>query len=135
MYQEAIDNQIEAQEKLLDLYKSKLEKEQESLQESLDKRKEMYEKYFDAIDNEESDEDFEEQQAKLQRAIATLATASDAASLAKRKELEKELDSLEEEQLSTERERRRENVMASLDNESEMVDEYYEELLEDNRKL
>ena len=49
--------------------------------------------------------------------------------------LQQQLEELEEEQLSAERERRRENVMATLDNESEIVDEYYDNLLEDNRRL
>lgn len=134
-FDDYMQKQLEIQETLLDAYRNQLEKEQESLQESLDKRKEMYEKYFDAIEEEESDENFEEQQAKLQRAIAALSSASDATSLAKRKELEQQLEELEDEQLSTERERRREAVMANLDNESEMVDDYYEKMLEDNRKL
>ena len=133
--QEYYDNLIDAQNRLIDYYKNKLQEEQEELQKSLDKRKEMYEKYYDSLEEQESDEDFEEQQAKLQRAIASLATASDGASLAKRKELQKQLEELEEEQLSAERERRRENVMATLDNESEIVDEYYDNLLEDNRRL
>lgn len=133
--QEYYDNLIDAQNQLLDYYKNKLQEEQEELQKSLDKRKEMYEKYYDSLEEQESDEDFEEQQAKLQRAIASLATASDGTSLAKRKELQQQLEELEEEQLSAERERRRENVMATLDNESEIVDEYYDNLLEDNRRL
>ena len=132
---EAVEQQIDAQNKLIDFYKNKLEQEQEALQESLDKRKEMYEKYFDALEEEQSDESFEDQQAKLQRAIASLASASDASSLAKMKELQEELDDLEKEQLSTERERRREAVMASLDNESEMVEDHYEKILSDNRQL
>ena len=51
------------------------------------------------------------------------------------KELQQQLEELEEEQLSTERERRRENVMATLDNESEIVDEYYNDLLEDKDRM
>lgn len=133
--QEYYDNLIDAQNRLIDYYKNKLQEEQEELQKSLDKRKEMYEKYYDSLEEQESDEDFEEQQAKLQRAIASLAAASDGTSLAKSKELQKQLEELEEEQLSAERERRRENVMATLDNESEIVDEYYDNLLEDNRRL
>jgi hypothetical protein len=135
LYEEVLDNQLQAQETLLDLYKKRLETEQEELQNSLDERKKLYEKYFDALDEESSDEDFEDKQAKLQRAIASLASASDASSLAKMKELQSELEDLENDQLATERERRRENVMATLDNETEMVDDYYEKLLEDNRRL
>lgn len=125
----------DAQQEMIDLYKNKLEEEQEALQDSLDKRKEMYEKYFDSLEEEDSDTDFASEQSKLQRAIASLASASDGASLARMKELQQELADLEEEQLEAERERRRENVMTNLDNESELVDQHYEDLLEDNRRL
>ena len=86
------ETQIDQQSQLLDAYKNKLEDEQEALQESLDKRKEMYEKYFDALDEEESDENFEEEQARLQRAIASLSTATDATSLTKLKEYQDKIN-------------------------------------------
>ena len=50
------ETQIDQQSQVLDAYKTQLESEQESLQNSLDKRKEMYEKYFDSLEEEESDE-------------------------------------------------------------------------------
>lgn len=117
------------------MYKAKLEKEQESLQESLDKRKEMYEKYFDSLDEEESDATFEEEQARLQRAIAALSSSTDATSLTKLKEYQEQLQELEDEQLQTERDRRRDATMEGLDNQSEAIDQYYEDRLENEQAL
>ena len=138
MSEDAIDyyeTQIDQQSQLLDAYKNKLENEQEALQESLDKRKEMYEKYFNALNNEAEDENFEEEQARLQRAIASLSTATDATSLTKLKEYQEQLQDLEDEQRQTERDRRREATMEGLDNQSEAVDQYYEDRLENEQVL
>ena len=117
------------------MYKAKLEKEQEDLQESLDKRRAMYEKYFDSLEEEESDATFEEEQARLQRAIAALSTATDATSLTKLKEYQEQLQQLEDEQLQTERDRRRDATMESFDNQSEAIDQYYEDRLENEQAL
>lgn len=117
------------------MYKSKLEDEQEALQDSLDKRRDMYEKYFDALDEQESDESFEEQQARLQKAISSLSTATDATSLSKLKEYQKQLQELEDEQRQTERDRRRDAVSETLDNQSEAIDQYYEDRLENEQAL
>lgn len=127
--------QIDAQSELLEAYKSKLEGEQEALQNSLDKRRDMYEKYFDALDEQESDETFEEEQARLQRAIASLSTATDATSLTKLKEYQEQLKDLEDTQLQTERDRRRDAVSETLDNQSEAIDQYYEDRLENEQAL
>lgn len=129
------ETQIDQQSQVLDAYKTQLESEQESLQNSLDKRKEMYEKYFDSLEEEESDETFEEEQARLQRAIASLSTSTDATSLKKLKEYQQELADLEDEQRSTERERRRETVMDAMDNQSEALDQYYEDRLTNEQAL
>jgi hypothetical protein len=127
--------QIDQQTELIEIYKSKLESEQEALQDSLDKRKEMYDKYFDSLEDRESDETFEEEQARLQRAIASLSTSTDATSLQKLKEYQQELADLESDQRQTERDRRREAVTDSLDNQSEALDQYYEDRLSNEQAL
>ena len=133
--QQYFEDQIDKQNELLDAYKSKLEGEQEALQESLDKRRDMYEKYFDALDEQDSDESFEDQQARLQRAIAALSTATDATSLSKLKDYQQQLADLEDEQRQTERDRRRDAVSETLDNQSEAIDQYYEERLANEQAL
>lgn len=133
--QQYFEDQIDKQNELLDAYKSKLENEQEALQESLDKRRDMYEKYFNALDEEDSDESFEEQQARLQRAIASLSTATDATSLSKLKDYQQQLNDLEDEQRQTERDRRRDAIDETFDNQSEAIDQYYEDRLENEQAL
>jgi hypothetical protein len=95
----------------------------------------MYEKYFDALDEESSDTDFASEQARLQQAIAALSTATDAASLNLRKQYQEELDELEKEQLSTERDRRREATLEMFDNTSEQIDQYYDDRLDNEQAL
>lgn len=132
---EYIEGMQETQDTLLDAYKAQLEEEQEAVQESLDKRKDLYDKYFDSLDEEDEDEDFETKQARLQNAIAKLSGATDATSLSKLKEYQEELADLESDQRQTERDRRRDAVSEMLDNQSEMLDQYYEDRLENEKVL
>ena len=125
----------EAQEELVKSYKSILQAEQEALKNSLDKRKELYEKYFDTIDRESEEEDFKEEQRRLQNAIANLSTATDANSLSKLKEYQEELMDLEKDFLDTQTEKQREDLLTTLDNQSESLDQYYEERLNNEKAL
>ena len=129
------ETQIDSQSQLIEAYRSQLEEEQEALQNSLDKRREMYEKYFDSLDNEAEDENFEEEQARLQRAISALSSATDATSLEKLKEYQESLRELEEDHLQTERDRRRDATMESFDNQSESIDQYYEDRMDNEQQL
>lgn len=134
-YENELNAQIETQKEILDYYKQQLESEQEALQKSLDKRREMYEKYFDAIDQEDNTEDFESEQARLQRAIAALSSATDANSLQKMKEYQEELADLEQSRLQEERELRKEATLANLDNEETTMEQYYEDRMANEQKL
>lgn len=132
---DSVEKQIEIQNKAIDVYKEKLEEEKEALQESLDKRKEAYEKYFDDLEDANEEESFEDQQKRLQQAIAALSTASDANSLAKLKEYQEQLQELEDEKNKSDREKRREAVMDNIDNQSEATEQYYDERLKNEQKL
>ena len=125
----------ELQSQIVDYYKSSLELEQDALQSSLDERKKMYEKYFDAIDQEDEEEDFSKRQAQLQRAIASLSSATDSNSLTKLKEYQEELSELEKDYFDNQKETQRENMMAALDNQSESMDQYYEKRLSNEKEL
>lgn len=127
--------QIEIQNKALDVYKEKLEAEKEALQESLDKRRDMYNKYFDLLDEHADDEDFATQQGRLRSALAALSTASDATSLELRRQYQEELKELEKEQLQTERDRRRDSTETTFDNMEEQMEQYYEDRLNNEQQL
>jgi hypothetical protein len=133
--EEVQKRRLEIQQQAVNAYKEKLESEKDALQKSLDERKKAYEKYFNDLDNENSDEDFSERQMQLQRAIAALSSSTDANSLALRKEYEEELRDLEKDQLQNERDRRRDATMTALDNSSESLTQYYDERLKNEQKL
>ena len=123
------------QEEMVDLYKETLENERDALKKSLDSRKELYEQYFDAIDRESEEDDYETRRSQLQRAISSLSTATDANSLEKLKEYQTELASLEDEYLQEMRETQRDNLLTSIDNQTESIDQYYEERLANEKAL
>lgn len=127
--------QIEIQNKALDVYKEKLEAEKEALQKSLDKRRDMYNKYFDLLDERADDEDFATKQGRLRSALAALSTASDATSLELRRQYQEELNELEKEQSQAERDRRREATETTFDNMEEQMEQYYEDRLNNEQQL
>lgn len=140
-YQDVIQEAIEAQEELAQASKdqalaiqeqaiaamqARLDAEYEATQQSLEKRQELYEKYFDELEQEESTEDYENDRQALLNKIAALSTATDSASLAKLKEAQEALAELDEEQLQSERDLRREAVEENFEKQGEDLDAAYE---------
>lgn len=85
--------------------------------EELEKRKEALQAYFDEIDAVQEEEDRATQHSSLVNQIAALTGALDGTSKSKIKELQQELNSLKEEELQAQKERQREALLASIDNE------------------
>lgn len=127
--------QIDYQDQIIEALKSKLQEEQDAIQNSLDKRKDMYDKYFESLQEEEDDADFEDEQARLQKAIISLSGATDATSLSKLKEYQQQLDDLEKEQRQTERDRRKDALDTYLDNQEEKMNQYYEDRINNEQEL
>jgi TP901 family phage tail tape measure protein len=123
------DAQVEIQEQALAAMQARLDAEYEATKESLDKRRELYSKYFDALDEESEEEDYENDRQKLLNKIAALSTATDGESLAKLKEAQEELNSLDDEHAQSERDARREAVEASFDSQEEGLDAAYDEAM------
>lgn len=135
LQQQAVDDAIANQEFYLEHMKSAYEKEAEALKESLDERKEMYDKYFDALEGEEETQDYEKEHQTLINRIAKLSTATDSKSLKQLKEAQQELGELNKEYNSSQREQRREAVSTRLDEASENIDKKLEEILADGNEL
>lgn len=133
--QAMIDDALEAQDYFIEMYKSKLEKENEALQESLDKRAEAYEKYFDSLEDKEESADYETERQKLINRIASLSTATDSASLTKLKEAQQELADLNKDRATSQRELRREAVAERFEEQKEAAEKKLEETLADGNKL
>ena len=135
VYQADLKLRLEQEDKQLELYKDYLEKQKDALTESLDERKEAYQKYFDTINQEAEDQDYEENAAILMANLSKLSSSTDAGSRQQAKELEQQLQELEKERLETLRERAQEAVLNNLDNEVSQINDKFDKLLENNAAL
>lgn len=123
--------QVEIQNQALDAMKARLDAEYEATQKSLEKRQELYSKYFDALDAEAEEEDYENDRQKLLNKIASLSTATDSESLAQLKEAQAELQELDKEHAQSERDERRTAVEESFEKQGEDLDAAYESAMAD----
>lgn len=135
LFKASLEVRLEQEQAQLDEYRSYLEDQQEALEESLEKRKEAYEKYFDAINQEEEDEDYEEQADLLISNLSKLGSSSNASAINQSKELEQQLEELEEERLKELRERAQEAILENMDDQLEEISEKFDQLLESNQAL
>jgi hypothetical protein len=125
------ERQIDIQNQAIAAMQARLDAEYEATQKSLDKRRDLYNKYFDELDAEAETEDYENDRQALLNKIASLSTATDSDSLAKLKEAQEALADLDDEQLQSERDMRREAVEESFDQQGEQLDAAYESAMSD----
>ena len=135
IFRASLQDRLDLENKQLELYKEHLKKEQDALTQSLNKRKDAYEKYFNTINQEVEDEEYYDQADKLTANLSKLAASTDAASIAKTKELEQELEDLEKERLQTLRERAQEQVLSNIDDEINQISEKFDHLLETDAEI
>jgi chromosome segregation ATPase len=134
LFSASLETRKAQQDKQLAMYKKTLEKEKDALTKSLEDRKEAYQKYFDTINQAQEDEDYEEKFNTLAENITKL-NGSNAATEAKRMELEKQMVELEKERLETLRQRGQEQVISNIENEVEEIKNKFDELLQSNDAL
>ena len=135
LFKASVKIRLEQEQKQLDEYKKMKEKERDALVESLEKRKEAYEKYFEEIADKEEDEDFEDESNRLISNISKIASSSDAESKKQTLELEQELRELEEQRIEALKERAREAILENMDDQVEDINKKFDELLENNKAL
>ena len=135
LFKASLEIRLEQEEKQLEEFKKLKEEEQKAQVDALEKRKEAYEKYFEAINQEEEDEEYEEQANLLVSNLSKLGSSTNASAVQQTKELEKQLEELEEERLKELRDRAQEAVLENMDKEVEEINEKFDELLENNRAL
>jgi hypothetical protein len=133
--QNSIDNIIKMQNEQIKQYKDMLNKEKKDTIDSLNARKEAYQKYFDAINKEYKEEDFEKEKARIQSQLIKLGAASDAESLKKVADLQKQLAQIEGDKAKADRDEAQKAVLESIDEEIKRTNEYYDQILNDNRLM
>lgn len=95
----------------------------EELIDQLESRREAYEDYFDELDRIQEEEEYEQSRDSILQQLQALTGGSDAASKQKIKELQEELNSLNEEQLQSQTEAQRDTLLAKMDEEIEQQNE------------
>lgn len=134
-YRASLEERLKQEEAAIERYKNLLEKQQEALVKSLEKKKDAYQKYFDAINEQAEDEEYEEQASRIIENISKLSATSNADASKMRKELSQELQQLEEERLKTLRERAQEQVIQNIEEELKKIQDKFDELIKSNKDL
>ena len=135
LFKASLEVRLEQEKEQLDEYRSYLEEQQEALEDSLNKRKEAYEKYFDNVEEQEADEDYEEQADLLINNLSKISSTSNASAQQQTKELEQQLKELEEERLKELRERAQEQILSNMDDELSEISEKFDKLLDNSQAL
>ena len=96
----------------------------EELIEQLEARQEAYEQYFEDLDAMQEEQEQEETRDSIIQQLQALAGGQDAASKQKIKELQEELNTLNEEQLESQTEAQRDALLAEMEAETESMNEH-----------
>lgn len=128
---------LDGWETLFESYTEQLTKETEELIDQLEKRKEAYENYFDELDAMQEEEEYEQSRDSIIQQLQALSGGQDAASKQKIKELQAELNTLNEEQLDSQTQAQRDALFAEIESEIEIqndlldsIDTYLGQLIE-----
>ena len=122
--EQKINNQmIEDQEMLAQSIVDSEAKILEAQIETLEKRKEAYEEYFDTIDQLNEEEERKATMEDLTRQISALAGGNDSASNSLRKELMSQMEDLRKEEEEARKEAAREQLIQDIDNQIEATNE------------
>lgn len=135
LYAASLETRLEQEEKFLEEYKSYREKEKDALKESLEKRKEAYSDYFEEINQEAEDEDFEEQENTLITNISKLAASTSANAINQQAELQKQLENLEKERIAELRQRAQDAIVENISDTIDDIDKKFDELLNSQQAL
>lgn len=135
MFKASLELRLEQEKNQLEEYKKLIQEEEQAKIDSINKRKEAYEKYFEAIDEKEAAEEYEEKAELLISNISKLSTSDTSEAQKQTKDLENQLKELEKERQKELREQARESVLENMDDRVEEINDNLEKLLENNKAL
>lgn len=128
---DVVDKQNQQISKLKEMYKA----QEEALTQSLEKRREAYEKYFDALEQTERIEEYATSRDQIIDAISRVSAGTDANSRNKLRDLQKQLKQLEEDEAKNRREEARQAVLENIDDQISQIEERFDKLLNNNVEL
>lgn len=134
LYAVSLKTRLEQEKNQLSEYKAYLQDEENAIKDSLTKRKEAYNKYFAAINQAASDEEYEKT-ANIYRANLTkLGSSTDASAISQRADLEDKLQALEDQHLEDLRKRAQEAIISNIDTEISEISQKFDDLLNNNKQ-
>lgn len=133
--QASLETRKSQQDSALSAYKEYLQTENDATEDALTKRKEAYQNYFDAINEAEEDQDYEEEANQIIANMSKVGVSADASSQKQLSEMEQSLEDLEEERLDTLRERAQEALVQDIDDQIDEMNDTLDELLDNERAL
>ena len=135
LYSPSLQMQLEREQAAVDKYKEYLQQQADDLKDSLNERKNAYQKYFDAINQAYEDQDYEEQQQLLIENLGKIGAGTDATSMAKIASLESTLKENEKERRETLRQRAQDTLLNSLDDQVSNIEKTLQEQLNNEKDL
>lgn len=131
----SVDAVIDYQSQQIELLQDMYQQEEDDLIDSLNRRKEAYQKYYDAINESYDLEEYTKERDQLIASISALSGGTDATSRNKVNDLYQELTKLQEEQMKTNRENAQQKVLENIDNQVSQIEGYFEKFLGSNSEL
>lgn len=135
IYAVSFQKRLEREQAAVNKYKEYLQQQTDDLKNALNDRKNAYQKYFDAINQEYEDQDYEEQQQLLIENLGKIGAGTDATSMAKIASLESTLKENEKEHRETLRQRAQDALLNSLDDQVSNIEKRLEEQLSNENIL
>lgn len=135
LYADSLENIIKKENSYIEKYKDFLQKQTDETVKALEKRKEAYEEYFDAINQAYEDQDWMSQQELLINNITKLSGATDATSVNKMAALQQTLQNNLKERQQELRERAQEALVNNIDKQIDEVNETLDNMLENSQAL
>ena len=135
LYAASLETRLEQEENQLEKFKSLLESQEDLIKDSLDKRKEAYQNYFNTINEEADTEDYEKTAQQYLNNLSGIGASTDANSQAQRKNLEDKLEDLEKDRLKTLRENAQNAVISNIENEINAIGDKFDKLLNNSNQM
>jgi len=128
---EVVNKQNEQIKKLKEMYQA----EEKSLVDSLNKRKEAYQQYFDGLAKAESLAEYNQNREDLVNALARVGAGTDANSRRKVADLQRQIRELDKQEAQRQKEEARQAVLENIDIEIANIEKQFEKKLENDQAL
>ena len=135
MYDLSLEDIQSQEQEQISAMKEMYQQQEEDLEDSLNRRKDAYQKYFDAINAAYDEQDYAKQRDQYISSIGKLSAGTDATSQNKVNTLKQQLKQLEDDRQKTRREDAQQAVLDNIDDQLDKIQEYYDKFLDNDTAI